>query len=173
MITNDGDIIPWEIINKSLKNSTVVSGAMVLLTTKANEFDKLINYAKSVSVKIKKELVYGNSKCYSGIDEQLISQYYASQNINWNYLHQIYQMIPWHYKNWYPQLSNYNFSIGLHYYHDKPWELGKGSDWDDVVYWWNIYITLPQNLKNTLNEFIPQKLINKYDKSQEYWMSKK
>ena len=170
MITNNNDIIPSNVILKSLKDSTVISGGMVLLTTKANEFDKLIKYAKSVSVKIGKEIVYGNKNCYSGIDEQLISEYYASQNINWHYIHQIYQMIPWHYKNWYPQLLNYNASIGLHYYHDKPWELGQGNDWPDVVYWWNIYITLPDSLKTILNEFIPQKLVSKYDKPQEYWM---
>ena len=163
-LNNNGDIVSYELINKSLKTSIVVSGGIVLLSPENNGFDKLIQYAKSVSVKN----YYGNKDCYSGIDEQLISEYYSNRKINWYYIHQVYQMIPWHYKTWYSKLLNYNLSIGLHYYHDKPWEIGQGNEWDDVIYWWNIYILLPKSLKSILNDFIPEKLVNKYDKYKNY-----
>jgi len=135
-------------------DSIVCSGGMVILEPKAGEFDKMLEWVNS-------HTMYGHSNCYSGIDEQIITEWTTKNNIKWTHIDPIYQLIPWQTK-WVPEVKgDYTKAIGLHFYHDKPWEKGQSQGWPDIQLWWNLFKQLPTDIKAFTSSLIDPVILEK------------
>jgi len=133
-----GDIVPYTKILSELNKTYTINASLVILTPKANEFNQILNWVNSVGK-------YGHLNTNSAIDEQIISEWYTKQKINWYHIDPIYEAIPWKIgkdgsKNWVPSIKgDISKAIGLHFFHDKPWEKGQAEDWEDNKYWWSFW----------------------------------
>ena len=147
----DGDLIKNETIYLALNpkqdchSTTVANGFLVVLTPSKKQFQNLIKLFES---KKRENKNYGFKNSYSSIDEQAITHLYNSQGINWYNIEPHYAMTPWKTNAFYGftqfNITNHKFTdmIGLHYIHDKPWENGRGTGYDDTSLWWNVYFNL-------------------------------
>lgn len=124
-------IPPAQILQSLHQDGFVASGAVVLLSPQ-------MGTAKALATFIQAHSPYGHARSYSAIDEQCLCEFYAQSNIAWTHMHQRYQIIPWK-LNWLHQNAQLSDPIGLHFYHDKPWQKGQGENWPDVQLWWNKY----------------------------------
>ena len=127
-----GDKIPPTKILQALNGSFSGFGALYIFEPSRAVFREYVKWMRS-------QEPYGHAKSFSGIDEQSICEFYARKRATWTHIHQKYQIIPWR-TNWWPESKNVlRDAYALHYFHDKPWEKGEGSDWPDVVIWWKVY----------------------------------
>jgi glycogenin glucosyltransferase len=141
-----GKIISTDAIRASLKNGgNVVAGGIVLLKPDGS-YKQLVEWAKSQK--------YGHPKCFSGIDEQLITEWLINKGQQWKNTSCIYQVTPWQMRV-VPEIHNdIKRSYGIHYMHDKPWENGDGQGWEDTKIWWSLFQSMPIMMRKSLSKYI-------------------
>jgi hypothetical protein len=152
-----GDTIECKTVLSGLNNSSSVNGSLVLLTPCKEDFKEII--------KLTNDMIYGYPNSYSTVDEQAISEHYSLKNTKWTHIDPIYEAVPWKW-SWVPQ-ANKDLSklIGIHYNHDKPWELGQGTDWPDTAVWWGIFKKLYNELpsdEKSIGDLIDKSLHKKF-----------
>lgn len=121
-----GELISSDKILKSLDNSFVINGSMVLLKPSINHFGLFQRWLIGQNI-------YGHNGL-SGFDCQAICEFYIKElKKEWTNIHQIY--------NWCPRkfdwITNPSLAYSYHYIGTKPWEHAEG-EWEDMNKWWEI-----------------------------------
>lgn len=155
--TKHGDKISHEKVSRALNRqeqeatSFVAWSSTIVLRPDPTQLDLL---SDMVSTQSAKEEGYG-WRCHNGQDEQSVAELYTRQKVDWSYLHQQYNFIPWRH-NWMdckttpPKV--------LHYSGKNPWEQERG-EWPDLEIWWQFALQLCEN--NQCCEFFDAKEIEK------------
>ncbi len=121
-----GQRVPADKILEMLSIGNVCAGGIVILETmNTQEFQKFLKFLKHFRM-------HGG---YGGSDEQSISEYYAKQGVDFTNIDARYHAIPWK-PNWVKDPLN---APGLHYYHDKPYEIGESNGYPDTAVFWRIF----------------------------------
>lgn len=154
-------IVNRKIIENAFKTSSVANGFMVLLKPDKKVFNKIKNI-------MKKERPYGHKKCISGADEQIITDVYFRDKIDWYNIEPYYMMVPWKIKNFYNNM-HMNKSISLHYFLDKPWEEGESAKYIDTAYWWRVFYHITDDVISNecstwLKSLIPKRILEQSHK---------
>lgn len=118
-----GDAISQAQIADGLAKGNVAAASMVLLKP-----GRLKDYQKWMGG-FTQSHPYGHAGCFSGADEQSITEFYK----NWHHIDPIYQAIPWK-KNWLPGVDILKRAFALHFYHSKCWEPGPGQNGRILMY---------------------------------------
>ena len=126
-----GAQIPAASIRDGLRDGAVAAGSLVLL-----EPSKTVQ-AEHIAWMHGKE-PYGHPGCFSAIDEQALCEFYTDRGAQWTHIDPIYQAIPWK-ANWVPGRNVLKDAFGLHFYHDRPFETGKGTGWPDTKIFWAMW----------------------------------
>lgn len=147
-----GQKISNDIIKKGLKNKFVCIGTGILLEPSEISFDKM-------NQKLKQKSVYGNQKCISGYDEQLIVDTFSDLESNhrneWTHIHRKYNMVTYR-----PSYSkNIDYSV-LHYVGYNPWVVVRG-EWEDMNQWWEIFDSILEIIKEPHKSYLSQ-MINEH-----------
>ena len=133
---NELDIIPHDLINKSLNNNGfVASGNLFIINPSRKELSEML-------VAITADTSFGFN-CASGGDEQALCYYQSViKNRDWTCLKLGYNVIPWKLDeslgNAKPYILHFNME-------NKPWDINSHS-WEDVNIWW-AYANLNYNIK--------------------------
>jgi hypothetical protein len=123
-----GQEVPRKLIMRGFNNSFLGLACMVLVKPSQTQWD-LFNKI------LRMEPTYGNSRCVSGHDEQVITETFLATmkpiyHINQRYNCLIGKADTWLERGEQPKL--------LQWYGEKPWtESQRESDWDDVKLWWS------------------------------------
>ena len=125
-----GDIVPFSSIDKGLLNSFVVIGTMVLLKPDMKDFEDFQKFLEA-------KAPFG-TKSFSMMDEQSITMFYHNRKINWTFIHQRYNYIPWQ-RHW---LTDVDAPKVFHYFGKKVWSLPRDNRWPDVEVWWQIVTSM-------------------------------
>ncbi len=129
---NHGERVPRNMIERGLKDSILGLACMVLVRPSA------VLYKNMLAILNRSEL-YGNSKCVSGMDEQLIAETLLSDSAPIHHIHQRFNWIvgktTWLPANVSPKTQQY--------YHGKPWEVDPAlAQWKDITQWWDVARTI-------------------------------
>lgn len=146
-----GDEIGPDAIRRAYRDphGFVVFGSLVLLQPEEKAFDRVRE-----TLELHSEPYGTNFKCSNGPDELLITEIYVPRSnqtmpyANWVHIDPRYHLIPW--KVYEPPVGaagNVGQASGLHYFGgEKPWEMQR-QEWPDLEYWWGIWDTLPDDVK--------------------------
>jgi alpha-N-acetylglucosamine transferase len=98
---------------------------------------------------------YGWKNCYSGCDEQALTEFYLfkTHKEKWTHIHQQYNAIPWH-VNW---LDGHSPKL-FHYVSRKPWAMDRDKYLDTEAFWILAQILCKEY--PTLTKFFPEKQMN-------------
>jgi hypothetical protein len=150
-----GKIMDSKAIKSALEIGSTVVGASMVLLKPDGSFNKMVEWAS------KSPNGYGHLKCYSGTDEQVITEWMLHQGQQWKHASSIYQVTPWHMKAVSEINNDLKNAYGIHYMHDKPWEDGRGQGWEDTKIWWRIFHSMPQIMKTKLSKYIDPTVLKK------------
>lgn len=130
-----GEIVNHKYIRAGLNNMFVGCGNMVVVSPNDYTYNLMLKT-------LKKSKIYGNSKCMSGADEQLICSVFLQLNSTIYNIHQQYNWFVGK-KSW--LLNGERPRVQQFYNKDKPW-MGvtkenrdeKMRTYEDVAHWWSI-----------------------------------
>ena len=75
---------------------------------------------------------FGSPSCHSGMDEQAICRLYQDLRVEWTFIHQRHNFIPWQ-PRW--LVHSDGPPTVFHYFNTKPWNMSRG-EWPDLEAWW-------------------------------------
>jgi lipopolysaccharide biosynthesis glycosyltransferase len=144
-VKHGGTITPF-MIEMGLKNSFVAPGTMILLEPSYNDFNKYCNMMNIMSP-------FGFRTCNSMSDEQSLAYFYS--NKNWTHIHQKYNAIPRHNKNWlYGERPCVTHYFGI----EKPWYNKKNRyNYPDFDLWWDLAEHMDLHKNVVINQLLNKK----------------
>lgn len=122
-----GSMVPAQLIRKGLNRGILGLACMVLVRPEK----AAINMVHDI---LNKNEAYGNSRCISGFDEQLIAEVLLKLGRPIHHIHQQYNFIVGK-DHW---LINGETPKVYQWYGDKPWTIQRG-EWPDIDLWHDCY----------------------------------
>jgi len=126
----EGEVIPKETIMKNLATTYVGNGHLLKIKTGKKMLGYLIEILKLLEP-------FGNRECLSGSEEQFFAMMFSFDG--WNKLENLYNIYPWHMKEYKDLLTEKDPYI-IHYFNvDKPWfPESKIVEYQDRDIWWQM-----------------------------------
>ncbi len=123
-----GDRVPYDAIKAGLQGGILGLACMVLVKPTQKLFDNMLKI-------LNENAKFGNSKCISGMDEQLLAMTLLTSDKPIHHIHQSYNWIvgktDWLARGVKPKTQQY--------YHGKPWDEDPDvTEWQDIVQWWTV-----------------------------------
>lgn len=151
-----GDRVTAAQVRAGLRDGAVAAGSLVLLEPRKGLQKRHVEWMRAHEP-------YGHAGCYSAIDEQALSEFFVDLGEEWTHIDPIYQAIPWK-DNWCPGRNILRDAFGLHFYHDRPFETGKGVGWPDTKIFWAMwyrfahkYPKLEAKIRPLMGHYEPEK----------------